>query len=116
VLSDFGFRRIRHKVTRTHTNIREGGRLRYLAPELPYGPDSVCTTAAIDVDSPAITPPNPSTLRMPFEEHRNEMAAAEAARSGQRPPKPSVVRFFADHSGIDAGTRRLRASEGYDGS
>ena len=34
VLCDFGFSCIRHEVTRTHTMIREGGRLRYLAPEL----------------------------------------------------------------------------------
>ena len=95
VLCDFGFSRIRYEVTRTQTNIREGGRLRYLAPELSYGPDSFRTTAASDVYSLAMTLFNLSTLRMPYEEHRNEMAAADAARNGQRPQKPNTTRFFA---------------------
>ena len=95
MLCDFGLSRIRYEVTRTHTNIREGGRLRYLAPELSYEPDCFRTTAASDVYSLGLTLFNLSTLRVPYEEHRNEMAAADAARSGRRPQKPDTTRFFA---------------------
>jgi serine/threonine protein kinase len=95
VLCDFGFSRVRYEVTRTQTNIREGGRLRYLAPELSYGPDSFRTTAESDVYSLAMTLFNLSTLRVPYEELRNEMAAADAARSGQRPQKPNTTPFLA---------------------
>ena len=37
---------------------------------------------------------NLSTLRIPFEEHQNELAAAGAARNGQRPPNPRTTRFL----------------------
>ena len=32
---------------------------------------------------------------MRFEEHPNELTAADAARNGQRPPKPRTTRFLA---------------------
>jgi serine/threonine protein kinase len=103
-LCDFGFSDIRHEVTLTHTNIREGGRLCFLAPELSYEPDSFRTTAASDVYSLAMTLFNLSTLRTPFEEYRNELVAAYAARSGQRPQIPSTTRFF---KGSFSGLREL---------
>ena len=55
VLCDFGLARIRHEVTRPCTSIREGGKLRYLAPELLSGPESFRTTAESDIYSLAMT-------------------------------------------------------------
>lgn len=34
IICDFGLSRIRHEVTRTRTMIHEGGRTRFLVPEL----------------------------------------------------------------------------------
>jgi serine/threonine protein kinase len=96
-LCDFGFSRIRHEVTRTHTNIREGGRLRFLAPELSGGQESFRTTTASDVYSLAMTFFNLSTLCLPLEEHYNEWAAADAARQGQRPQMVDTPRFLAGY-------------------
>jgi serine/threonine protein kinase len=96
-LCDFGFSRIRHDVTRTHTNIREGGRLRFLAPELTYGEESFRTTPESDVYSLAMTFFNLSTLCLPFEECHSEWAAAEAARQGQRPQQVNAPRFLAGY-------------------
>jgi len=77
-------------------SIGGGGHFFFAAPELSYGRDIFRTTAASDVYSLAMTLFNLSTLRMPFKEHRNDMATADAARNGQRPPIPSTTRFFAD--------------------
>ena len=100
VLCDFGFSRIRHEVTRTHTNIREGGRLRFLAPELSCGHEIFRTTTASDVYSLAMTFFNLSTLCLPLREHYNEWAAADAARQGRRPQKIEAPRFLAGYFGM----------------
>ena len=94
VLCDFGLTRIKHEVTRTQTSIREGSRLRYLAPELTFGPESFRTTAKSDVYSLAITFFHLSTLCTPFKE-LNEWAAADAARCRRRPEKFNAPRFLA---------------------
>ena len=96
-MCDFGFSRIRYEVTRTHTNVRGGGRLRYLAPELSFGHEYLRTTTASDVYSLGMTLFNLTTLCQPFEEYRNEMAAADAARKGRRPQRPDTTRFFTGH-------------------
>ena len=93
VLCDFGLTRIKHEVTRTQTSIREGGRLRYLAPELAFGPESFRTTVKSDVYSLAMTFFHLSTLCAPFNK-LNEWAAADAARRRQRPEKRDP-RFLA---------------------
>ena len=96
-MCDFGFSRIRHEVTRTYTNIREGGRLRFLAPELSCGRETFRTTTASDVYSLAMTLFNLSTLCLPFEELDNEWAAAHAVRQGQRPRRVSAPRFLSGY-------------------
>ena len=96
-MCDFGFTRIRHDVTRTHTSIREGGRLRFLAPELSYGPGNFRTTTASDVYSLAMTFFYLSTLCLPFEEYQSEWAAADAARGRLRPRGVDAPRFLAGY-------------------
>ena len=88
VLCDFGFSRIRHEVTRTHTMIREGGRLRYLAPELSSGPDKFRTSSSSDIYSLAMTFLALVTLTLPFMEIDREFEAANLARQGIRPRRP----------------------------
>lgn len=100
MLCDFGLSRIRFEVTRTHTNIREGGRLRYLAPELSFGPESFRTTEASDIYSLSMTLFCLLTLCTPFEDYRNDMAAADAARRGVRPRKVERSRFLTSAFGM----------------
>ena len=88
VLCDFGFSRIRHEVTRTHTMIREGGHLRYLAPELSSGPDKFRTSSSSDIYSLAMTFLALVTLTSPFMEIDREFEAANLARQGIRPRRP----------------------------
>lgn len=87
ILCDFGFSRIRHDVTRTFTMIREGGRLRFLAPELSYGDLAFRTTPSSDVYSLAMTFFHLVTLSLPFAEHERELDAVRAAENGARPQR-----------------------------
>ncbi|KAF8283289.1 kinase-like protein [Clavulina sp. PMI_390] len=66
-LSDFGFSRIRHEVTRTHTSIKEGGNLRFLAPELSSGTSKdFRTSKESDIFGLAMTFFNAWTGKKPF--------------------------------------------------
>lgn len=89
LLCDFGLSRIRHEYTRTHTTIREGGRTRFLAPELSNGPEEFRTSAASDVFSLAMTFLNVWTRELPFAEFKEQRAGA-AIRDGRRPSRPAV--------------------------
>lgn len=89
LLCDFGLSRIRHEVTRTHTIIREGGRARFLAPELLDGPEEFRTSKASDVYSLALVLYSACAHSAPFTEYPNERAAGAAARSRIRPARPS---------------------------
>lgn len=90
LLSDFGLSRIRHDITRTHTTIREGGRLRFLAPELSGGAsEKFRTSSSSDIFSFSLTILNTWTVEVPFPEH-NDWAAAAAMRENQRPSRPAT--------------------------
>ena len=88
-LCDFGLSRIRHECTRTHTIIREGGRTRFLAPELSDGPEEFRTSAASDIFSLAMTFLNSWTREHPFAEFKEQKAGA-AIRDGRRPERPAM--------------------------
>jgi len=95
VLCDFGFSRIRHEATRTHTTIREGGRLRFLAPELSSGPDKFRTSQASDIYSLAMTFLMLVTLALPFPEMDRELEAVRMAEQGIRPKQPERMNIPA---------------------
>ena len=90
LLCDFGFSRIRHEVTRTLTTIREGGRIRFLAPELLDGEENFRTTPASDIFSLSMAFLNIWTREAPFTELASSRKVEAAVRKGQRPEKPVV--------------------------
>ena len=88
LLCDFGLSRIRHEVSRTLTTIRQGGRLRYLAPEIcPAEEEDLRTT---DIYSLAMTIYTLGTRSQPFGDIK-ESSACRAAREGRRPSKPALL-------------------------
>lgn len=93
MLCDFGLSRIRHEITRTHTNIRDGGRSRFLAPELSSGPDTFRTSQESDIYSLAMTFLNLCTRNHPFSECARELEAVRAAEQGIRPIRPATLPF-----------------------
>ncbi|KAF8296969.1 kinase-like protein [Clavulina sp. PMI_390] len=91
-LCDFGLSRIRHEVTRTRTMQREGGRIRFLAPELSSSlEEKFRTTPESDVFSLAMTLLNIWTGDMPFAEIRSEWQVAAKVAKGERPSQPTVT-------------------------
>ncbi|KAF8312066.1 kinase-like protein [Clavulina sp. PMI_390] len=87
-LCDFGLSRIRHEVTRTHTMLSEGGRLRFLAPELSAGrSESFRTSPQSDIFALSMTFLNAWTGKRPFFEIDNELKAASMMKKGQRPTR-----------------------------
>ncbi|KAF8290242.1 kinase-like protein, partial [Clavulina sp. PMI_390] len=99
LLCDFGLSRIKHEPTRSSTSIIEGGRYRYLAPEL-LSPEteSFRTTTASDCYAFSMTILELATLQKPFVEYENEMAAFGAAGRGVRPQRPPQTAFGALNS------------------
>ncbi|KAF8324137.1 kinase-like protein, partial [Clavulina sp. PMI_390] len=91
LLSDFGLSRIKHELTRTSTDIFEGGRERYLAPELLLLSEdaSFRTHPASDCYAFGMTIFELATLQKPFAQFRRDRAASNAAEKGCRPSRPS---------------------------
>ncbi|KAF8292356.1 kinase-like protein, partial [Clavulina sp. PMI_390] len=97
LLCDFGQSRIKHEQTRSITDITEGGKFRYLAPELLANTTSAGykfrTTPASDCYAFAMTMLELATLNKPFAEFENEQAAFHAAEQGYRPQRPPQEAF-----------------------
>ena len=89
LLSDFGLSRICHDATRTHTTIREGGRQRFLAPELSAGAEKFRTGPSSDIFSFSMVIFNTWTCEVPFPEY-NDRKAAAVIRKQRRPNKPTI--------------------------
>jgi serine/threonine protein kinase len=89
-LCDFGFSRIRHEITRTLTNIREGGRTRFLAPELLAGTEKFRTSTASDIYSLSMTFFSTWARTLPFCELFNEYKVQKHIRKGRRPKRPTT--------------------------
>ncbi|KAF8307509.1 kinase-like protein [Clavulina sp. PMI_390] len=102
IVCDFGLTRIRHEVTRTNTGIREGGRLRYLAPELTSVPtDKFRTTTASDIFSLGMTFFSLMTLEIPFTGHWEYDAVARINR-GERPCRPQTETYVSITPTVEA--------------
>ncbi|KAF8309230.1 kinase-like protein [Clavulina sp. PMI_390] len=88
-LCDFGFSRIRHEVTRTHTNIKEGGKVRFLAPELSSGSwEKFRTSKESDIFGLAMTLLNTWTGKKPLREmNKNKVQSYFIAKG--RPERPT---------------------------
>ncbi|KAF8296905.1 kinase-like protein, partial [Clavulina sp. PMI_390] len=92
-LCDFGLSRIQHEVTRTRTTIQEGGKLRFLAPELSISAASrFRTTFASDIFSLSMTFLAVWSGRKPFDEVWNEWEVVACIVGGRRPKRPA---FFS---------------------
>ena len=91
LLSDFGFSRIRHEVTRTRSTNHEGGNQRYTAPELLDGPEHFRTSKASDVYALAMTYLSAGTSQQPFAIYKNTNKATKAVRERVRPPRVDKI-------------------------
>lgn len=87
LLCDFGVSRILHEVTRTNSNIVEGGKYRYLAPELVTD-DEFRTSRASDCYSFAMAILEMATLERPFAEILRDLSVPPLAAAGRRPRRP----------------------------
>ena len=92
VISDLGCSRIQHEVTRTLTMIREGGKARFLAPELATGPEEFRTSTKSDVYSLAMAFFALIMQEMPFADVKVHKVASLATR-GSRPIRPVTLPF-----------------------
>lgn len=71
--------------------LREGGRFRYLSPELTTGEtENFRTTQASDVFSLAMTFFHTWTRHRPFDEIENDLQVAAAYREKRRPQRPTA--------------------------
>jgi serine/threonine protein kinase len=92
LLCDFGLSRIQHEVTRTLTDIRSGGRIAYIAPELLSGPDHYRTTEATDVYAMAMMFVELGTLLPPYHSvDANKHNLGNMIRDGLRPAAPTTL-------------------------
>jgi serine/threonine protein kinase len=91
LLCDFGLSRIRHEITRSCTTIRQGGRLRFVAPEIYFGEENARINESSDIYSLAMTIYALGSGKLPFGELTHELGACRAARKGQRPSKPESI-------------------------
>lgn len=94
VLCDFGFSRIHHEIARTHTLIRDGGHLRYRAPELSSHPQKLRSTQASDIYSLGMTFLSLVTLDPPFADREYDYQAREAAEQRIRPQLPNNMNLM----------------------
>ena len=89
MLCDFGLSRVRHEVSRTHTTILQGGRQRFVAPEISSGLEDRVNEKS-DIYSLAVTIYALGTLSLPFGGIR-EAAACKAVQEGARPQRRSLL-------------------------
>ncbi|KAF8310011.1 kinase-like protein [Clavulina sp. PMI_390] len=96
MLCDFGLSRIHHDVTRTATNILEGGHRRYVAPELVNSAsERFRTTKSSDIYSLGMTFYSLITLDVPFQNLR-DYDAMHQINNGRRPGRPKTSTILAD--------------------
>ena len=96
LLCDFGLSRIHHDVTRTATNILEGGHRHYIAPELTSSAsETFRTTKSSDIYSLGMTFYSLVTLEIPFG-NLPGYDAMHQIKNGHRPGHPTVTNLSAD--------------------
>lgn len=86
-LSDFGLSRIRHEITRTHTIVRSGGILRFVAPEVSDGKMTRGREPS-DIYSFAMSIFTLGTGKTPFNHIANNNLANRMSNDGERPATP----------------------------
>ncbi|KAF8317398.1 kinase-like protein [Clavulina sp. PMI_390] len=90
VMCDFGLSRIRHEVSRSLSNREEGGRLRFLAPELHAAQvEHFRSSQESDIFALGMTYFQAWTGQPPFSDIKNELRVAAILEQGQRPMEPS---------------------------
>ncbi|KAF8304818.1 kinase-like protein [Clavulina sp. PMI_390] len=92
LICDFGLSRIRHDITRTNTSLSQGGRLRFLSPELSRGPDQFRTNEASDIYSLAMTIYSLGVGKVPLWEIERDIQAVKLLEEGRRPGPESNAR------------------------
>ena len=102
VLSDFGFTRIRHELTRTGTQDSGIGAIQYLAPEFFSG-DITRGTVMTDTYACSFTILELATGDWPFAHIANKLHVVPLVLRGDRPPMPANMGPFLIDS--DAGQR-----------
>ncbi|KAF8301046.1 kinase-like protein [Clavulina sp. PMI_390] len=85
LICDFGLSRIRHDITRTHTTLNQGGRLRFIAPELSRGPEQFRSNEASDIYSLAMTIYSLGVCKVPLWDTANDRQAVKLLEEGKRP-------------------------------
>lgn len=86
-LSDFGLSRIRHEITRTHTIVRSGGILQFVAPEVSDGKISRGRESS-DIYSFAMVIFGLGTGNTPFSHVNNNTVVNRMSNEGKRPVTP----------------------------
>ncbi|KAF8290844.1 kinase-like protein, partial [Clavulina sp. PMI_390] len=94
ILCDFGFGRICHEVARSQTKHEDGGRLRFIAPELWDTPGS---SQKSDIFAIAMTYLNAWSGQPPFHQIRPDWKVASRLNDGLRPTRPITA--------VELGTR-----------
>ncbi|KAF8290359.1 kinase-like protein, partial [Clavulina sp. PMI_390] len=90
VLCDFGRSRIRHEVSRHLSTREEGGKIRFLAPELLDGRvEGFHSTESSDVYGLAMTYLNAWSGQPPFPEIQRELQVVSIVNKGERPKEPT---------------------------
>ena len=84
LLCDFGLSRIRHEISRTYTTIHQGGRQRFIAPEISSGLEARINEKS-DVYSLAMTIYALGTMSLPFGHIERDLAVYRAVQEGERP-------------------------------
>jgi len=97
LLCDFGLCRIRYEISRTHTEIRQGGRVRFVAPELWSGQRPLRINEASDTYSLAMTIYALGTHRRPLFKYDNDFAVVNAIQTGARPEQPESLGGLPPH-------------------
>lgn len=101
LLCDFGLSRIRHELSLTSSGIRQGGKCRFIAPEISSGMDENRINEQSDVYSLAMAIYALGTGFHPFKEIRDARRACQAAVDGERPPKhDSLGGLTAEHTEV----------------
>ncbi|KAF9504679.1 hypothetical protein BS47DRAFT_1334565 [Hydnum rufescens UP504] len=90
VLSDFGFTRIRHELTRTGTQSTGLGTLRYLAPEIFLG-QVLRANVTTDIYSLALTIWALASSKLPFTHLPHGFVVLRRVERGERPPMPTMI-------------------------
>lgn len=90
VLIDFGLSRSRFDVTRSLSDVREAGVVRYLAPELLRGEDKFRTSERSDTYSLGMVIYNFLYDLDPFSDLRNDHAVLFAVTSGKSPRREKL--------------------------